>query len=110
MENFHVVKIFIDIIRTMARQDIAFRTGGNLKVNGNFNQIVMLMAWHRLPLRRWLDNKNGRTQSVTYMSNNSQNEMISLLGGFMVKPHISDIRMTYEYIQVTYGCYTSTYG
>ena len=23
--------------------------------------------------------------------------------GFMVKPHTSDIRMTYEYIQVTYG-------
>ena len=23
--------------------------------------------------------------------------------GFMVKPHTSDIRMTYEYIRVTYG-------
>ena len=28
---------------------------------------------------------------------------------FMVKPHTSDIRMTYEYIQVIYGWYTSTY-
>ena len=28
---------------------------------------------------------------------------------FMVKPHTSDIRMTYGYIRVTYGWYTSTY-
>ena len=28
---------------------------------------------------------------------------------FMVKPHTSDIRMTYEYIRVIYGWYTSTY-
>ena len=28
---------------------------------------------------------------------------------FMVKPHTSDIQMTYEYIRVTYGWYTSTY-
>ena len=79
MENFHVIKILIDIIRTLACQDIAFRGGGNLEVNGNFNQIVMVTERHCLPLRRWLDNRNGRTHSVTYMSNDSQNEMISLL-------------------------------
>ena len=28
---------------------------------------------------------------------------------FMVKPHTSDIRMTYEYIRATYGWHTSTY-
>ena len=27
----------------------------------------------------------------------------------MVKPHTSDIRVTYEYIRVTYGWHTSTY-
>ena len=51
LENFNVVKILIDIIRTLARQDIAFRGGGNLEINGNFNQIVMLMAWGCLELR-----------------------------------------------------------
>ena len=30
LENFHVGKIFIGIIRTLGRQDIAFRGGGNL--------------------------------------------------------------------------------
>ena len=30
--------------------------------------------------------------------------------GFMVKPHTSDIRMTYEYIRVTYGWHTSDIG
>ena len=29
--------------------------------------------------------------------------------GFMVKPHTSDIRMTYDYIRVTYGWHTSIY-
>ena len=28
---------------------------------------------------------------------------------FMVKPHTSDIRMTYEYIRAKYGWHTSTY-
>ena len=29
--------------------------------------------------------------------------------GFTVKPHTSDIRITYEYIRVTYGLHTNTY-
>ena len=34
--------------------------------------------------------------NVTFLKNNT-------LTRFMVKPHTSDIRMTYEYIRVTYG-------
>ena len=92
MENFHAVKILIEIIRTMARQDITFCGGGNLEVNGNFNQIVMLMAPHCSPLRRWLDNRNGRTNSVTYLSSDSQNEMISLLGDAVRKKVITEVK------------------
>ena len=76
----------------MARQDIAFCGGGNLEVNGNFNQIVMLMARHCSPLRRWLDNRNGRTNSVTYLSSDSQNEMISLLGDTVRKKVITEVK------------------
>ena len=59
---------------------MAFRGDGPLEVNGNYNQVVMLMARHSLPLRKWLENRNGRAHKVTYMSNVSQNEMIDLLG------------------------------
>ena len=71
LENFHVGKILIGIIRILGRQDIVFRRGGNLKVNGNFNQTVVFMAWHCFSLRRYLDNRNGKGHSVIFMSNDS---------------------------------------
>ena len=71
LENFHVGKILIGIIRILGRQDIAFCGGGNLKVNGNFNQAVAFMAWYCFSLRRYLDNRNGKGHSVTLMSNGS---------------------------------------
>ena len=54
LENFHVVKILIDI------------------------------------RRRWLDNRNGRTHSVTYMSSDSHIEMISPLGDAVRKKVITE--------------------
>ena len=46
LENFQVVKILLDVCRTLARQDIDFRGDGTLELNGNFNQIVMLVSRH----------------------------------------------------------------
>ena len=80
LENFQVVKILLDVCRTLARQDIAFPGGGTLELNGNFNQIVMLVSRHCPSMKKWLQNRNGRAHPVTYMSNTSQNEMIHLLG------------------------------
>lgn len=79
LENVNVVKILFDICRTLARQDIAFRGDGKLEIDGNFNQIVQLIARHCPILKGWLNNRNGRAHSLTYMSNQSQNEMIKLL-------------------------------
>ena len=67
LENFHVVKILIDIIRTLTCQGIAFRRAGNVEVNGIFNRIAMFIVRHCLPPRRWLDNRNDRAHSVIYM-------------------------------------------
>ena len=69
-----------------------FCGGGDLEVNCYFNQIVMLITQHFLPLRRWLDNRNGSTHSVTYMSNDSQNELISLLGDATRKKVITEVK------------------
>ena len=80
LENARVVTILLDICRTLSRQDIAFRGDGPLEPNGNYNQFVMLMARHCPLLQKWLDNRNGRAHKVTYMSKDSQNEMIDLLG------------------------------
>ena len=66
LENFQVVKILQDVCRTLARQDIAFRGGGTLELNGNFNQIVMLVSRHCPLMKKWLQNRNGRAHSVTF--------------------------------------------
>lgn len=75
----------------MARQNIAFRGHGALEVNGNFNQIVMLISRYCPALKHWLQNRNGRAHSVTYTSNTSQNEMIKILGDAVREKVISEV-------------------
>ena len=92
LENFQVVKILLDVCRTLAQQDIAFRGGGTLELNGNFNQIVMLVSRHCPLMKKWLQNRNGRAHFVTYMSNTSQNEMIHLLGNAVREKVIQEVK------------------
>ena len=82
MENKKIVKILMDVTKTLARQDIAFRGDGKEETNGNYNQIVMLVARHCPLLEKWLGSRSrkSRSHNVTYMSPESQNEMIQLLG------------------------------
>ena len=42
-ENKEVVKILLDVVKTLARQNIAFR-GDGTEENGNFHQVVSLVA------------------------------------------------------------------
>lgn len=76
--NKQVIKILIDITRTLARQELAFRGDGDDK-NGNFNQIVQLFSRHNCLIKKWLDDKSMRPYHVTYLSSRSQNEFIDLL-------------------------------
>ena len=78
LENKEVAKILLDIIRTLARQDIAFR-GNPSNKNGNFCQIVALVARHCPLLERWKTCRQSRPYHVTYMAPEFQNEMIKLL-------------------------------
>ena len=92
LENFQVVKILLDVCRTLTRQDIAFRGGGTLELNGNFTQIVILVSRHCPLMKKWLQNRNGRAHSFTYMSNTSQNEMIHLLGNAVREKVIQEVK------------------
>ena len=77
--------VFILLARTLARQGIAFRgrtTDSTRKQNeedGNFNQIVRLVSRHCPGLNRWLNEARLRPYQVTYLSHDSQNEMIDIL-------------------------------
>ena len=85
MTNKDAVFILLDVARTLARQGIAFRgrtTDSTRKQNeedGNFHQIVRLLSRHCPDLNRWLNEARLRPYQVTYLSHDSQNEMIDIL-------------------------------
>ena len=91
LENKEVVKILLDIVKTLARQDIAFRGNGSDK-NGNFCQIVALVARHCPLLERWTTCRRSRPYHITYMAPGSQNEMIELLADDVRQRVVQEIK------------------
>ncbi len=92
LENRQVVKILFDIVRTLGRQNIAFRGDGKEETSGNFQQIVMLVARHCPILGEWLQCRRLRPYQITYMSPESQNEMIRLIANDVNKRIVEDIK------------------
>nr|XP_047122341.1 zinc finger MYM-type protein 1-like [Hydra vulgaris] len=88
--NKCVIKILIDLARTLGRQGIAFR-GDDWDENGNFRQLVYFMSRHNLVLKRWLSNIKLRKYHVTYMSAKSQNDFIHLLGQDVQSKIVSEV-------------------
>lgn len=78
MRNNAAVKVLIDVARTLAKQNIAFR-GSDQDDDGNFVQIAKLVARHNKNFQIWLDNSKMRPYRATYLSPSSQNEFIHLL-------------------------------
>ncbi|XP_046859020.1 zinc finger MYM-type protein 1-like [Xenia sp. Carnegie-2017] len=77
-KNKEIMLILLDVARTLARQSLAFRGGGDDK-DGNFIQIVNLLSRHCPVLKLWLDDQRLRPYSTTYTSSEAQNEMLHLL-------------------------------
>ncbi|CAB4008071.1 Hypothetical predicted protein [Paramuricea clavata] len=59
---------------TLARQQLAFP--GHDESDGNFVQIVNLVARHNAQLKSWLSDRNLKPYAVKYLSPHSQNEFI----------------------------------
>ena len=78
-QNRKIVEILPDVAKTLGRQVIAFR-GEASGQNGNFYQIVHLIARHCPDLKQWLNNARLCPYHVTYTSAQSQNEFIRLIG------------------------------
>ena len=78
--NREAIKALLDVTRTLARQAISFRGSSSEKEgNGNFRQVVALVARHTPALQRWLDDAPTRPHKVDYLSSRSQNEFLTLL-------------------------------
>ncbi len=90
---FHaeVINILFDVTRTLAKQGLAFR-GSSDDSDGNFVQIVHLLARHNSVLKTWLEKRSERSYHVNYLSPNSQNEFIELLGKEVQSKVISEIQ------------------
>nr|XP_047131599.1 zinc finger MYM-type protein 1-like [Hydra vulgaris] len=88
--NKCVIKVLIDLARTLGRQGIAFR-GDDRDENGNFRQLVYFMSRHNLVLKRWLSNIKLRKYHVTYMNAKSQNDFIHLLGQDVQSKIVSEV-------------------
>ena len=69
-----MIKILLDIARTLARQCLAFR-GDNKDENGNFTPFVNLTARYFPVLLLWFADKNKRLYHATYCTSESQNEV-----------------------------------
>ena len=77
IRNREAIKILLDISKTLAEQELAFR--GNDGSEGNFIAIAKLVARHNSYLKSWLSDETMKPYSVKYLSPASQNEFISLL-------------------------------
>ena len=91
LENKEVVKILLGIVKTLSRQDIAFR-GNESDKNGNYRQIVALVARHCPLLEQWINCRQLRRYHVTYMAPESQNEMIKLLSDGVRQRIVDEIK------------------
>ena len=79
----------------MARQSLASRGHGNDE-NGNFVQIVHMVARHCPMLKEWLENKRLKPYSIRYLSSGSQNEIVRLLAEYVeerIKEEVKDAKM-----------------
>ncbi|CAB3991911.1 Hypothetical predicted protein [Paramuricea clavata] len=91
VRNRKVVKILLDITKTLRRQGVAFRGHGDDK-EGNFHQIVMSMARYCPDLKFWFSTTRMRPYCVTYLSQQSQNEFIELIGRQVQKRVTKEIK------------------
>ena len=90
-QNRRVIEILLDITKTLGRQGIAFRGHGG-DDDGNFKQIVQLMAKYCTELRHWLDTTRMRLYHVTYLSAQLQNEFIELIGREVQQRIVQEIK------------------
>ena len=64
LDNNEVINILLDIVTTLARQNMASRADGK-ENDGNFRQIVRLVSRHCPLLERWIKSERSRKYHLT---------------------------------------------
>ena len=80
--NREVVEMLFDVVKVLTRNGLALRgcESSSNHSDGNFCEIVHLLSRHNPVMKSWLENRTSRKYQTTYMSPQSQNEFIKLLG------------------------------
>ena len=89
--NRKTVEFLFDVTKILGRQGLAFRAHGNDE-DGNFRQIVLLLSRHFMEMKQWLQDKHLRSYHVTYLSAQSQNEFMDIIGKEVQRQIISEIK------------------
>ena len=89
--NRKVVEILFDVTKVLGRQGLSFR-GHSRDEDGNFRQIVLLLSRHCMEMKQWLQDKHLCPYHVTYLSAQSQNEFIDIIGKEVQYQIISEIK------------------
>ena len=77
-ENRHIVGVILDIVRHLAKQNVAFRghdKTSSSKNKGKFLEEIYFLSKHHQPLKDWIDK---HPHNVSYLSHVSQNEMLAI--------------------------------
>lgn len=91
IQNRKVLEILMDTIRTLGTLGLGFRHSETTE-KGNFGQIIGLISRHNNTLDKWFQDRKLRPYQVTYMSGESQNEMISLIGSEVRASIVKEIK------------------
>ena len=77
-ENRRIVEVIFDVVRHLAKQNVAFRGHDETSLSknkGNFLEEICFLAKYHQPLKDWIEK---HPQNVSYLSHISQNEMLDI--------------------------------
>ncbi|CAF2046022.1 unnamed protein product [Rotaria magnacalcarata] len=78
--NCTIVSTLIDISRFLARQNLAFRGTSDGEEQGNYIQLVNLFRKYNSNFNQWFLDSSLRAHKVSYLTPQSQNEFIEIIG------------------------------
>ena len=98
-ENRHIVGVIFDIVRHLAKQNVAFRghdETSSSKNKGNFLEEIYFLSKYHQPLKDWIDK---HPQNVSYLSHVSQNEMLAICSSLTANAICNEVH-TAKYLQL----------
>ena len=91
LEAEKIAGILLDVTKTLGRQGLAFRGSGSDE-NGNYRQIVNLVARHNPELNEWIQETEKRPKKFSYLSPQSQNEFINTVGNDLCQEIVKEVQ------------------